>query len=99
MITAFFETLHTKIASLWGNVCAWATAGGVWLYGGMEPITAIGATLACILTAVSIVEKLHARRDVADLKRAIQLAEETGLDQLRDAAADMLERRSKRRRK
>lgn len=93
------DTLHTKIASLWGNLCAWGGAGYAWMYGGMEPITALGATLAAALTLITIRDRLRRRQDVEMLRQAFRHAEQTGNDSLRELAADMMERTSERKRR
>jgi|GEM_PF-6968571 len=98
MITAFFETLHTKIASLWGNLCAWGGAGYAWMYGGMEPITALGATLAAALTLITIIDRMRRREDVEMLRQAFRHAEQTSNDELREMAAHALETTTERKR-
>lgn len=93
------DNLHTKIASLWGSMCAWGGVGYTWVYGGMEPITALGATLAAALTAITIRDRLRRRADVELLRNIFREAEATGNDSLREVAADMLERTSERKRR
>lgn len=99
MITTFTEWLHNRLLSLWGSTGAWAGTAYTAVYGGMEPITAISATLAVALTAITIRDKLNRHRDVQMLRDVFRAAEETGNDSLRELAAGMLQQKSERKRK